>query len=187
MRTLASSLTLLAILCLTACADPQPFDVTITNTGATTTYLNAGEGSGVLMALEQEIGGEWRSLSPSLAFMCMERCGVPGQIVCADVAAELLVAHALLPGDSTVRSFDGEWWYETDASCAKRADLTGPMRATLWHDDEVVDQNGDPVDEPGTSGPVGDAGNEVMLSEAVAEEFEFDLTEDDEVVFEISE
>jgi hypothetical protein len=186
MRNLASTLLFFATLNLTACIDPQPFDVTITNSGAVTSYLEAGEGSGVLVRLEQEIVGAWRPLASSLAFMCMERCGVPGQIVCADVAAELLVAHALLPGDSVVKEFDGEWWYETDARCAQRANLNGPMRATLRHDDEIVDMNGDPVAEPSSSGPVGDAGDEVMLAEAAAEEFEFDLSGNSAVVFKIA-
>ncbi len=187
MRILSLSLSLLATLILTACPEPAPFDITITNSGTVTTYLNAGESTGVLVRLEQEIGGEWRSLFASPAFMCIERCGVPGQVVCADVAAELLVAHALLPGDSTVKTMDGERWYETDLGCARRADLSGPLRATVWHDDEIVDFNGDPVAEPTESGPVGDSGNEVMLSEAVAEEFEFDLTGRSQVVLEIAE
>ena len=187
MRTLALSLSLLASLTMTACVDPPPFDITIINSGAVTTYLNAGEGSGVLVGLQQEIGGQWRPLASSLANMCMERCGVPGQVVCADVAAELLISHALLPGDSTTKSFDGERWYETDMGCAKRADLAGPLRATVWHDDEIVDMNGDPVAEPSASGPVGDSGSEVMLSEAVAGEFDFDLTGRSQVVIEIVE
>ncbi len=185
MRTL--TLSLLACVGLSACVEPPPFDITITNGGAVTTYLNAGEGSGVLVGLQQEIAGEWRFLTSSLAFMCMERCGVPGQVVCADAAAEMLVSHALLPGDSTMKSFDGEWWFETDLGCAKRADLAGPMRATVWHDDEIVDGNGDPVPEPTSSGVVGSGGNEVLLVEAVAEEFEFDLTGGDPVVIEIVE
>ncbi len=187
MRNLALVLPLIAALSLSACIDPQPFDITLTNSGPTTTYLNAGEASGVLVALEQEVGGQWRPLASSLAFLCIEQCGVPGRIVCADVAAELLVAHALLPGDSTVESFDGEWWYETDGGCARRADLTGPMRATIWLDDEIVDMNGEPVPEPGSSGPVGDAGEEVMLAEAEARQFEFDLADGREVEFEIDE
>lgn len=185
MRTLAC----LAALALftTGCPNPPPFDVTITNTGAVTTYLNAGDSSGVLMRMEQEIGGTWRPLSRSLAFMCMERCGVPGQVVCADVAAELLVPHALLPGDSTVKSFDGEFWYEADAGCAMRANLTGPMRATLWHDDVVIDTNtGDEVAEPTASGPMSNSG-ELALQEATEESFEFDLTGRSTIVFEIAE
>jgi hypothetical protein len=48
MRTLIKALPLLAALSLSACIDPQPFDITFTNSGAVTTYLSAGEGSGVL-------------------------------------------------------------------------------------------------------------------------------------------
>ncbi len=187
MRSLALSLSLLATVVLSACPEPAPFDITITNSGTVTTYLNAGEGSGVLVSLQQEIRGEWRFLASSPAFMCIERCGVPGQVVCADVAAELLVAHALLPGDSTTKTFEGERWYETDLGCAKRADLAGPLRATVWHDDEIVDMNGDPVAEPTESGPMGSGNSEVMLAEGVAQEFDFDLTGRSQVVMEIVE
>jgi hypothetical protein len=183
----ALTLSLVATLALSGCVNPPDFGITIMNTGTVTTYLDAGDSSGVLMKLEQEIAGAWRPLSPSLAFMCIERCGVPGQIVCAAVAAELLVAHALLPGDETLKMFDGERWYETDAGCAQRANLTGPLRVTVWHDDAIVDFNGDPVAEPTTSGTMGDGGGEVMLEEAVPQSMEFDLTGRSTVVIEVSE
>jgi len=179
------ALLLLAALLLTACPQPPPFGVTITNIGSAPTYLNAGQSTGVLMRIDQEIGGTWRPLATSLAALCVERCGVPGQIVCADVGADLLVPHALLPDDSTVKEFDGEFWYTSDAGCAMKANLTGPMRATLWHDDVLIDQNGDVQDAPDSSGPV-DTTGELMLEEPFEESFEFDLTGRSAIVLEIN-
>lgn len=180
----------LALVCLivTGCPQPPPFDITITNAGTTTSYLNAGNSSGVLMRIDQEIGGTWRPLSSNLGFLCAAQCGTPGPITCADAAAELLVPHALLPGDSAIRSFDGDFWYTTTTGCAQKASLTGPLRATLWHDGVLVDQNGDAQPEPTASGPVDDSGSgEFMLEDALEESFPFDLTGRSQVVLEVVE
>ena len=165
-----------------------PFDVTVTNVGSVTTYLHAGDSTGLLIAFEEEINGEWTFLSGSLEGMCQPRCGgPPGAITCADMAAELLTAHALLPGDSHSRSYDGEFWYSTDMGCARRAPLSGPMRVTVCHDDVVVDFNGDPLPEPSESGPVDADGGEAMLEDANCEVFPIELEPEPAPVVEISE
>ncbi len=167
-----------AVLALSACAprNDDPFDVTIVNVGDVTTYLNAGESTGLLLAFEEQIDGEWTFLSTSLAGMCQPRCGAPpGAITCADMAAELLTALALLPGDSTSKTFDGEFWFSTPQGCVRRAPLTNPVRATLCHDDAVVDFEGQPIPEPTESGPVGGPGDGAMLEQPNCEVFPIDL------------
>ena len=186
MRPLAPTL-LLALAALSGCPNPPPFDLTITNAGTVTTYLDGGNGSGVRIGLAEQVQGEWASLVSNLAFLCAERCGVPGQIVCADVAFEPASAFALLPGESTEKSFDGELWYlDARLSCAKRAPLTGAMRATVCHDDAVVDENGAPLPPATESGPMGSGGGEVRPADPLCEELPFELA-GDPVVLEIVE
>jgi len=188
MRLTALALSLFVLSAAGCGAGVSPFDVTVTNVGDRTTYIHAGEGSGLLIGIEEEINGEFRGLSRSLAFMCMARCGdISGSITCADVAAELLVSHALLPGDSASKSFDGEFWYATDRGCARRAPLTGNLRVNLCHDDAIVDQNGTPVDEPSASGPVGTGSAQVMLESPNCEVFPIELEPEPGASVEIDE
>lgn len=175
-----AALALFVLLPLASCADATlPFEVVVTNVGTEVSYINATEGSGILMGVQEEIDGEALSLSTSLAFMCAPKCSDPpgfGSIACADMAPDLLVTHALLPGDSASKSFDGEFWYFSEArGCVKRAPLTGPMSVRLCHDDTIVDFNGDLVDEATNSGPVGSGGFEVMLEEANCELFPVEI------------
>ncbi|MCO4771601.1 MAG: hypothetical protein KDA24_16330 [Deltaproteobacteria bacterium] len=189
MRSFVRLVSLFAVLSLAACGGAtEGFNVVVTNVGSVATYLHAGDSSGILMGIEEEVNGEWTSLSTSLAGMCTRACSAPpGAITCADVAAELLVAHALLPGDSGTKSFDGEFWFLNEGlNCARRAPLSGPLRVTLCHDTDIVDFNGDPVEEPAESGPVGSASGEVMLAAATCETFEL-LVEDGVANVEIAE
>ena len=111
------------LLLLSGCVNAQPFDLTITNGGGEPTFIAAGESTGVLVGIQEEIGSQWVSLSRSLESMCMPECGAAfGPIVCADMAAELSAVYGLLPDESVSKSFDGEMWYvDTLNGCARRA------------------------------------------------------------------
>ncbi len=171
-------LPLLSAAALAGCSSiaDAPFDIVVTNAGGETVYVNAGESSGVLVGLAEEIDGQWTPLSTSLAALCAPRCSDPpgfGAIVCADIAAELLVPHALLPGDSASRSYDGELWYLTPRGCARRAPGVGPFRGSVCHDTVALDSNGEEIDEPTTSGPVGSFEDEVFLPNPTCEDIDF--------------
>lgn len=150
----------LLLLLLNGCVAAQPFELTVTNDGDGHTFLAAGEGSGVLVGISEEMNGVDVPLITSLAFLCMEQCGVPGQVVCADVAAQLAVVQALMPGDSVSKSFDGEFWYRDDLmNCARQAPLTGALSANLCHGTSYTDANtGEVVDTATESGIVGGNG-----------------------------
>ena len=174
-------------LLLGACAPPSAgFDITATNAATTARYVRAGEGSGLLVFLEEQIDGEWRGLASNLAFMCTAECGIPGAIVCADVAAELSVVHALLPGDSVTKTWEAnEWWWLDDAAnCARRATLTGSMRATITHGPGAEDFNGAPLPEPAQSGVMD---GEASVVDGVSEPLEFDLSAGTSIELELSE
>ncbi len=147
-------LALLTALLLAGCPAAAPvFDVTVTNTTAEVSFLTAGEGSGILMRFEEEIGGTWTGLAMSRAAMCSPVCGSPGPVVCADVAAELRGVWALLAGESETRTFEREWWYQDpSASCIRQTPLAGTVRVEVCHGPTASDENGDPIDEPAASG-----------------------------------
>mgnify|MGYP000374136777 CR=1 FL=1 len=174
MRPLALALALPLVGC-TAVTD-SPFDLLVTNGGTETVYVQAGESSGVLVGISEQIDGEWVRLATSLSGLCAPRCSDPpgfGAIACADAAAEFLIPHALLPGDSASRSYDGELWYLAPRGCARKAPGVGPFRGNVCHDRVALDQNGEEIDEPAASGPVGSFDEEVFLPAPVCEEIEF--------------
>lgn len=186
MRPLALALALLA---LGGCAQAPDFNLVIENVGTETTWLRAGEGSGVLVQIEQEVKGEWVTLVPSLAWLCTEQCGVPGAITCADVAAELSDAWALLPGDQAVREYtDKEFWYvDPVLNCAQKSSLQGGLRATVCHGPEAVDSNtSETIEEPDESGPTGGGGGaEVVDAECTT--VALDLQERPDLLIEVAD
>lgn len=145
---------LILIAFLTGCVSAQPFDLTITNAGDEPTFLAAGEGSGVLVGVQEQIGSEWFGLASSLAAMCSPQCGQLGSVVCADMAAELSTVHGLMPGESVSKSFDGEfWYYDTLNGCARQAPLTGALQATVCHGTSAQNEGtGEIVDDIDQSG-----------------------------------
>ncbi len=173
-------LTLLAALGLFAgCTPAQPFDLVITNGGDAPTFLSAGEGSGVLVGIQEEIGSTWFSLSSSLEGMCVAECGqLPGPIVCADMAAELTAVYGLLPGESVTKSFDGElWYYDTLNRCARPAPLTGALRAGVCHGTSAMnDYSGETIDDIDQSGLL-DASSGGTVLNAECDEFDFTVSE----------
>jgi len=175
-----------AVLLAAGCSAP-PFEITVTNTGDVATYVSAGEGSGLLLLVEEEIGGTWRPLASSKAALCAPQCGLPGAVVCAASAAELNVAHALLPGDSASRAYDTTWWWLDPAgACIRSTALTGPARATVCHGAAAQDADGVALDEPASSGVVG-AGGGADVVDPVCEALPFDLSEGTAVEVEIAE
>ncbi len=170
----------LFIFLATSCAAPVPLEeIMVLNVGSEVSFLRAFDGSGILVGLQEEIDGEMVALTPSLSSLCTQKCSAPpgpSVVACADAAPDLLVAHALLPGESVSRSFDEEFWYRSETrGCAKRAPLTGALAVRLCHDDAVVDANGEPLAEPTESGPMGSATEEVLLNEANCEVFPVEL------------
>jgi hypothetical protein len=181
---------LLPLLFLTAlasaCSAPA-FEITVTNAGTATTYLAASEGTGVRLTIEEEIRGEFRPLGISEASFCAPRCGALGSVVCALVRAELNRVHALLPGDSTTRSFPAnQWRWMTDAGCLRSTTLSGPARAVLCHGAEAQTSAGEALDEPDRSGLLG-LDEEASVVDAFCEELPFDLSESTSVVLEVAD
>ncbi len=164
-------------LLLTGCVSAQPFDLTITNGDSAPTFLAAGESTGVLVGLQEEVGSQWVWLSSSLASMCMPECGAPlGAIVCADMAAELSAVYGLLPGESVTKSFDGEFWYvDTLNNCARATSLTGALRSRICHGPSaMIDSSGEVVDDVDASGLL-DAPSGATVIDPSCEELDFTL------------
>jgi hypothetical protein len=161
---------------LAGCINAQPFDLTVTNGGTEPTFLAAGDSTGILVGIREEIGSTWVNLGSSRAALCAPECGVPGQVVCAEMAAELGRVHGLMPGDSTTKSFDGEFWYvDPTGNCIRQAPLTGSLRANICHSPEAQDGNtGLPLDTPTESGLAGGNGGASLLA-PVCEELDFTL------------
>jgi hypothetical protein len=170
---------LLPLLLLAGCANAQPFDLTVVNGDSRATFLSAGESTGVLIRIREEVGSQWVDLWTSQAAMCMPECGVlGGPIVCADMAAELGAVYGLLPGDSVSKSFDGDFWYgDTLNNCARRATLTGALRATVCHGPSaVIDSTGQVIEDIDESGML-EAPSGASVVSADCEELDFELSD----------
>ncbi len=149
---------LLALL-LPGCVTAPAFDVTVTNAGAEATFLTAGEGTGISMRFEEQIGDAWVGLGSSRAAFCQAVCGQPGPVVCADVAAELRGVWALLPGSSETRTFESDWWYRDEAAgCIRGTALVGPTRVEVCFGPAASDDDGQPLDPPTADGFLGAGG-----------------------------
>ncbi len=165
---------LLPLLLLAGCINAEPFELTITNSGDQPTFLAGGDSSGVLVGIQEQMGSTWVALSTNEYAFCMQQCGVPGAVACADMAAELGVVIGLMPDESATKAFDGEFWYvDPAANCVRQAPGTGALKATVCHSPDAQDSNtGDsigPITEGGTYGQGGGA----SLVDAVCEEIEF--------------
>ena len=177
------------LLLLAACPSAAPFEITVTNVGATTTYVQAGDSTGLIIPLAEEWRGQWTPLASSMEALCVPECGAPGPLVsCASGAAELGTLHALLTGDSAHKEFGGDWWWlDTTAGCARRTVLDNPLRATVCHGATAIDANtGAPLDEPDTSGVV-EANGGASLDVVDCDDFEFTLDGGGSVLLEIGE
>ncbi|MCP4870329.1 MAG: hypothetical protein GY898_16620 [Proteobacteria bacterium] len=177
----------LVAVALAGCTAPA-FEIIVSNTGEETTYVEAGEGSGMTLRIEEEIDGSWRSLASSRSALCAPRCGAPGAVVCAAMAAELNVVHALLPGDSASRTYDSEWWWlDPSANCIRQTALAGPARATVCHGPEAEFSNLAPWEEPVVSGPIGASEGGADVIDPVCEALSFDLAVTTRVNLELAE
>ena len=168
---------------LSGCINAQPFDLTITNDGDGPTFLAAGEGSGVLVGVQEQIGSQWFFLSSSLEGMCSPQCGQLGPTVCAGRAAELSAVYGLMPGDSVTKSFDGEFWYYDEVgSCARQAPLTGALRATICHGTSAQNEaTGEIVDQVDQSGLL-DANSGATVLAANCDDLDFTVADPDIVI-----
>jgi|GEM_PF-2565757 len=163
-----------AHLLLAACT-VAPVEITIENAGDSARFISAYDEPEVFV--EEQTATGWRGLASSVALLCIEQCGQPGMIVCADVAPPD-GAWVLLPGDSTTVTFEGEQWIRRDnglTACADRTALTGNARFTVCHGTGAETFDGGALDAPAESGRVGGEPDFVQLIDSVCDTFEFDL------------
>lgn len=157
------------------CTAPA-FSVTLSNVGDATTFVTAGEGSGPLLRIEVQEGGAWVPAASNRASLCMPICGLPGPIVCADVAAELGGVHALLPGDRVTREWETQWYVEDSAGCLRETNLSGPTRVQVCHGPDAVGaEDGLPLDAPTTSGFLDGGGSGASIEAPNCELFDIEI------------
>ena len=191
MHHLRSLLAVLLFALVAACADPVPFEIMIENVDTETRYMRSASGQPMII-LSEDVAGEWTGVWTSIQWMCSRRCGSPGgQIACAQGAAELSRAWALLPGEATTVTRDGEAWvYDVDGlgACARKTTLTGDLRIEICHSREVEDSMGVMDIDPDSSGILGQESDESWPSEPICDTFDFTLDGSDQaVVLELDE
>ncbi len=161
---------------ISGCAREVTFDLTFRNGTTDVLYLAAGEGSGVIVDVEAQVGDGWVPVAPSLGLLCAPRCGSAGAVECVEPVADLPVVHALRPVQGVMRHLAGEWWYlDEDAGCVRPAPMQADLRAWICWDNEALDATtGEPLPEPRYSGVLGRVGG-AELPEPVCAALPFDL------------
>lgn len=148
-------------LLLCACPPALPTTVVVENGGTEAIWLATDDGH-LPGRWFGDVGGERLSLVPSTAHLCLPECGKPGAIACAELAAPIPVAWALLPGESLSTELGGELWYRREdplGACAAR--FTGVPTLEVCTSLDAVDSAGNPLASP-TVGGAADFGSDVV-------------------------
>ncbi|MCO4771853.1 MAG: hypothetical protein KDA24_17610 [Deltaproteobacteria bacterium] len=161
---------------VSGCPSVEEFDLTFRNGTRAVAYMEAGDSAGVAVRIDALVDDQWLFVSPWLESLCVERCAAPGQVACAEGAADLPVAHVLMRTQGVTRHLEGEWWYvDPQRGCAKEAVMTWDLRATVCWDDIAVDaSSGELLPEPTSSGVIGGVAG-VELPDPVCIALPFDL------------
>ena len=185
MRPLAL-LPLIALHLLLAACTVAPVEVTISNPLSETRYIAAYDEHD--LTVEEPVAGGWEGLAPSVAWLCIEQCGIPGQIVCADVAPPS-GAWVIEAGDSVTTTFEGEWWRANstaNGACAERTALTGRARFTACHSAELQGFDDSTVDPPTETGFHDLSPEWVSMTNGACTSVEVDLSQGREVTLELA-
>lgn len=165
---------LLFPLLLAGCVSASGIEVEVTNSSDEPLWADANA-DGPRVSLEVMAGGDWKTLVPSVAWLCSRECGAPpGQVVCADVAPEPQRVWGLLQGDVVTWESSEELWYDSAdlfGDCGKRATEGQDYRASACWSLAAVDVNGVDLGAPTESGGFEDEGAEVVDPECSSVEF----------------
>ena len=169
---------LLLLALLSSCASPVPFSLVLENASDAILYLQSNDAA-PRVALEMEVDGEWQPVSTFRWAWCDRECGKPFE-ACPALAPEMETAWALLPGDTVRIDYDGEAWIRQgsgDLACVRRTTLSGRVRAQVCHGDSATTWQGEPVEPPDGSGPLGVGGDSegAYPDEPTCSDLEFDL------------
>ncbi len=146
---------LLLPLLLAGCVSASGIEVDVANSSDDPIWAAANSG-GPRVMLQVEVGGDWRSLVPSVAWLCSRECGsFPGQVVCADVAPEQQIVWGLMEGDIETWVSSDELWYDDSdlfGDCGRRATESQTYRAEACWSDRANDADGVELPAPTETG-----------------------------------
>jgi len=174
--------TLLAgALLLSACAQPTPFSLQISNDGLEALFSDAA-GAQPLARLFIDQGDGPEEVLRSMA--CIDSCAFPSPMSNCVLAAIIPQPFALLPGDSVTIDFDGKLPVLSPRGCFNNTNHHGDISVEYCHAIEVLDFNGGAIDPPETTGLV-DTFDYDSLVDPICESAVFNLDESETFVLSV--